>query len=75
MTDEEVTAKLRSLADNWSLPTDRLDSQLPEMLKDQLKRGILLYERGELNIDVEFCSSFDKKRPFSLTISWHWTDA
>ena len=75
MTDEEVTGKLRSLADNWALPTDRLESQLPDMLEDPLKRGILLYERGELNIDVEFCSSFDHERPYSLTISWHWTDA
>ena len=75
MTGEEVTRKLRTLAEEWNLPSDRLESQLPDMLKDPLKRGILLYERDKLDIDVEFYSSFDKERPFSLTISWHWTDA
>lgn len=75
MTDKEVTRKLRTLAEDWNLPKDRLESQLPGMLNDPSKRGILLYERGRLDIDVEFCSSFDKERPFSLTISWFWTDA
>ena len=74
MTDEEVIRKLETLADDWGLPSDRLESQLPGMLEDSLKRGILLYERGRLDIDVEFCSSFDKERPFSLTISWYWTE-
>jgi hypothetical protein len=74
MTEKEVTRELRTLAEDWDLPSDRLESQLPGMLKDPLKRGILLAERGKLSIHVEFCSSFDKERPFSLTISWFWTD-
>ena len=51
-----------------------LNTELPAMLSDSTRRGILLYERDNPSIDVQLCSSFNEARPFSLTISWFWDD-